>query len=245
MPTWNEAAALPALLARVAPEPEGRGPGAGERVDAGDRADEVVVAAGGSTDSTVERALAAGARGVPAARGRGRQLAAGARAATGELLLFLHADCLPAPGALAALRRAFEDPTLGAAGCRQRIDAPGWFYRLVERAADRRVRRGMVYGDSGLCVRRAIYQRAGGFAELELFEDVELCQRLRPFARPRLVPGARLVISARRWQREGRLRATLRNWSLRLAYASGVPPERLARRYRPEPGPAERDRGPR
>lgn len=196
-------------------------------------ADRVVVVDGGSRDATAELAARAGAEVRRAPRGRGTQLAEGARDAGEELLLFLHADCALEPGALAAVRGAFADPGLGYAGLTQRVDAPGRFYRLVEAAADRRVARGMVYGDSGLVVRRALYERVGGFAPLPLFEDVELSERLRRAGRWARIEGARVLISARRWRKEGALRTTLRNWMLRLAYRCGVPPRTLARLYAP------------
>jgi rSAM/selenodomain-associated transferase 2 len=235
VPTLDEERALPRLLERLL------------RADAPDRADRVVVADGGSADRTAALAREGGALLVLAPRGRGTQMRAGAEALGTDLLLFLHADCVPDPGALAALRDAFGSPGLEAAGMSQRIEAPGLFYRLVERAADLRVRRGMVYGDSGLCLRRAAYEAVGGFRELPLFEDVDLSRRLRAGARPRLVGSARIAVSARRWQREGPLRATARNWILRAAYAWGADPARLARRYAPHsPGALDGgERGPR
>ena len=221
VPTLDEERRLPRLLARLAS-------GAPD-----DRADVVVVADGGSADRTRALAEDGGCLVVDAERGRGAQLAAGARRLDTALLLFLHADCLPEPGALAALRRALSGGTLVAAGMRQRVDAQGLFYRLVERAADRRTARGVVLGDAGLCARRDAYERAGGFAPLPLFEDVELCRRLRALGRVGLVREATLRVSARRWRAEGALRCTLRNRILWLAHAAGVPPRRLARLYRP------------
>jgi GT2 family glycosyltransferase len=114
---------------------------------------------------------------------------------------------------------------------RQRIDAAGWFYRAVERAANRRVRRGWVYGDSGLAARRTAYDAVGGFAQIPIFEDVDLSRRLRAHGAIALVEDAELVISARRWQAEGPFRRTARNWWMTGAYLLGVPPDRLARHY--------------
>lgn len=222
VPTLNEEASLPRLLERLR---------AGLGDD--DRADEVVVADGGSQDATVDLAREAGARVVVGPRGRGRQLADGARTASGALLLFLHADCVPAPGALAAVRAALRDPEVAAVGMRQRIEARGALFRAIERAADLRVRMGLVYGDSALGVARASYDAAGGFRPLPLFEDVDLSRRLRARGRVRLVPAASVRVSPRRWEREGVLRATARNWMLTVAWMLGVAPERLARHYRP------------
>ena len=201
--------------------------------DGSDRAERVVVVDGGSRDRTAELATAAGAEVRTAERGRGTQLAAGARGASEDLLLFLHADCRLEPGSLDAVRAAFAEAGLGYAGLTQRVEAEGRFYRLVERAADRRVEAGMVYGDSGLVCRRELYERVGGFADLPLFEDVDLSRRLARAGRCARIAGAGVRISARRWRTEGALRTTLRNWMLRFAYRLGVPPRTLARLYAP------------
>ena len=228
VPTLNEARALPRLVESLASP----GPGKpGESRDPIPAPHELVVVDGGSDDDTVAIARAANARVVRAERGRGPQLRAGAAAASGELLLFLHADCRVQPGALAALGRAFADASVGAAGMHQRIDHDGRFYRFVERAANARVRRGVVYGDSGLCVRRALYEDVGGFRDLAVFEDLDLARRLRRRARVVLVPDAGLVVSARRWEEEGRLRRTFLNWGMTLAWRAGVPSARLVRYY--------------
>ena len=221
VPVLVEAGFLPSLFASLAELPPG------------ERADELIVAVGGSRDASVELARAHGALVVPSARGRGAQLARGAAVARSELLLFLHADARVAPGALAALRAAFADPALIATGMKQRIDAPGLFYRCVEWAADRRTGRGRVYGDSALAVRRADYEAVGGFRALPIFEDLDLSRRLRRRGAIRLVREACITISPRRWERGGALRQTLRNWCLTLAFAAGVDPVRLARYYPP------------
>lgn len=222
VPTLDEERALPLLFARLLDAP------------AEDRADEVVIADGGSSDRTRAIAEERGCALVHSAAGRGRQLAAGARRIASELLVVLHADCVPEPGSLAALRRAFADPALELAAFHQRIDAPERIFRAIERAADLRCARfGLVYGDSGLCVRRALYESVGGFRELALFEDVDLSRRLARRARVALVPGAHLRVSARRWRSEGPLRCTARNWMLTAGYLAGIAPERLARWYRP------------
>jgi rSAM/selenodomain-associated transferase 2 len=218
VPTWNEVRELPALLASLAQQ---------------SAAHEVIVSDGESRDGTAELAAQLGARVVQARRGRGPQLASGARAARGELLVFLHADARLHAGALAAVARAFEDPALVAAGLRQHIDHGALFYRWVERAADLRVRRGWVYGDSGLCVRRSAYDAVGGFRELALFEDLDLARRLRRHGRVAQIPSAELTISPRRWEREGRLRRTLKNWALTALWLAGVDADRLARFYAP------------
>lgn len=226
IPTLEEERRIGALVARLLAAPE-----------AEDRADHVVVADGGSADRTREIASSLGARVVVAPRGRGTQLRAAGAALDDDVLLFLHADCTPEPGALARVRAAFLDPSLSAGAMRQSIDARGAFYRAVERAADLRVAwLGIVYGDSALALRRDEYAGVGGYPPIALMEDVELSLRLRRRTRPRLIDGAGVRVSARRWQREGALRATLRNWMLVALFALGARPAQLARLYPPEPG---------
>ena len=223
----NERAALPRLLNRLT---SGRDPE--------DRADLVVVADGGSKDGTPELAAAGGAHVLATGRGRGVQLRAAGEALLADgvdVLLFLHADSIPRIGSLGALRAAFEG-TAKAAAMRQVLDAEGRSDRLIERAANARSRRGMVYGDSGLAVTSAVYAEVGGFAAIPLFEDVDLSKRIRRVQPIELVESATLVISARRWKDEGLLRSSARNWILRGLYECGVPPRTLLRLYKPFAG---------
>ena len=223
IPTLNEAHDLPALLSRVL----------------SDGADLVVVSDGGSEDTTMQLARDAGAIAIAAERGRGQQLQAGADVALdqgADLLWFVHADNVPQPGALQALRLAAQEsvsnPTLTQAwGCRQRVAAEGRFYRLVERKADRRVAAGLVYGDSGLCVTASAYRRVGGYRGIPIFEDLDISKRLAAEGPIALVRGAEILVNPRRWQGEGALRTTVRNWMLTRAWNLGVPPERLVRFY--------------
>jgi rSAM/selenodomain-associated transferase 2 len=224
VPTLDEQACLGALLSRLT-----------DAAEAADRADVVVVSDGGSVDTTCELAASAGARLVRGPAGRGGQLRRGAelaRAHDEDVLLFLHADCLPDRGALARLRAALAEGRLRWGGLEPRIEAPGVFYRASERAARARVRvLALVYGDCGLFVRARDYRAVGGFAELPLFEDLELSRRLRALGRPHLLAGAGLSVSPRRWRAEGALRATLRNWIIQAAFLCGADPGRLARLY--------------
>jgi len=223
IPTLDEEERLPRLLARVAPV-------AGESDP--DRADEVAVVDGGSRDGTARVAANFRCSFTSAARGRGAQLAHGARQVGGSLLLFLHADCVPGPGSLTRIREAFDAGDMQVGALHQRIEAPGRFYRWVEAAAGARVERfGVVYGDSGLCVRRSLYEAVGGFGQLPIFEDLDLSRRLRGHSRPRLISGTELCVSPRRWQQRGPLRCTARNWMLFLGYCMGLSPERLAHYY--------------
>jgi rSAM/selenodomain-associated transferase 2 len=192
---------------------------------------EVIVADGGSSDATVALAEAAGAIIVLAPRGRAKQQNAAARVAAGDTLLFLHADThLPDDG-VRQIESALADQHVGYGAFRQTIEAAGWLYRLLEHGnAWRAAQRGLPYGDQGIFVRRGLFDEVGGFPELGLMEDVFLMRRLRRLARPVLLPGP-LYVSARRWQRRGVVRQTLRNWSLLAGARLGVHPDLLARFY--------------
>lgn len=224
IPALDEAAGLPTLLAAL-------------RAGLGARC-ELVVADGGSRDGTPARAAAAGARVVQAARGRGRQLAAGARAARGSVLWFLHADARPDARALAEVAALVEAHEAGRAlqgahACRLRIDAPGAGFALIAAGANLRTRlAALPYGDQGLLVSRAHYDAAGGYPEWPLMEDVALVRALRRNGVPVRSLGGRITVSPRRWERDGRVRRTLGNWRLLLRFLAGADPETLARDYR-------------
>jgi rSAM/selenodomain-associated transferase 2 len=193
---------------------------------------EIIVADGGSGDDTVRVAREAGARTLTAPRGRGNQLAAGAAAASGDWLLFLHADCRPAPDweeAVAAFVAAPGAP--GRAGYFSfALDDASPAARRLEHVVRWRCRAfALPYGDQGLLIARALYDMVGGFAALPLMEDVDLVRRL---GRRRLAPlGAPLYASARRYRRDGYVGRPLRNLLCLVLYFLRVPPRRIARLY--------------
>lgn len=191
---------------------------------------EVILADGGSTDAIAEIAEATGAKLISAPRGRGTQLAAGAQAASGTWLLFLHADTVLGPGwGQAALAHIAGRPDR-AGWFRLAFDADHRAARLVSGWANWRSRwLGLPYGDQGLLVPRALYIKVGGYPPIPLMEDVAMARRLRG----RLCPlGAVAVTSAERYEREGWLRRGARNLGTLVRYFLGVPPDRLAARYR-------------
>jgi hypothetical protein len=115
------------------------------------------------------------------------------------------------------------------------IDGTGAWLRWIERAAALRWRlTGLAYGDQGLLVRRALYDAVGGYPESSIMEDVTLIRRIARRAPVQRLP-LPILADARRWQREGRVRGTLRNMTLLTLFLAGIAPDRLARWYRPEP----------
>ena len=198
---------------------------------------EIIVADGGSRDGTAELAARHGCRVVLAERGRGRQLRAGVGASRGDWLLLLHADTRLGPEALAEAEQAIGRPEVQYAAWPLAIEGADPRLRWIERGAALRWRvLGLAYGDQGLLLRRSLYEAAGGFPLTPIMEDVELVRRLR-----RLAPMHRfrhpVLADGRRWRREGAVRSSFRNLTLLALYLGGVPAERLARWYRPEPRP--------
>lgn len=191
---------------------------------------EVIVADGGSTDETLAAASAAD-RVISAPRGRAAQQNAGAAASRGGVLLFLHADCWLDAKAAPQIAAALADPRR-AGGCfRQRIDSAGFRYRALEWGNALRVRLwGLAYGDQAIFVRRTLFEKLGGFPVLSLMEDLFFMKRLRCEGSIALAEGP-LHVSARRWQHQGVIRQTARNWCLTALAGAGIPPDRLARFY--------------
>jgi len=191
------------------------------------QADEIIVADGGSSDSTLAIARATGAKIIASERGRGMQLAVGAAAARGDALLFVHADTRLSPGWRALAERHLASSHRPAC-FRLKLDDPAWQARLIERAVALRSRiAGLPYGDQGLLVSRAAYDAAGGFRPLILMEDVDLIRRL---ARPVILASDALT-SADRWRRDGWARRSMRNLACLSLWRLGVSPERIARLY--------------
>jgi rSAM/selenodomain-associated transferase 2 len=198
-----------------------------ECIEALGEADEIIVADGGSNDRTQAVACAGGARLIEATRGRGVQLAAGAAAARGDALLFVHADTRLSPNWSKHARRHVERSR--SPGCfRFRLDDFAWQARIIEQGVALRTRLfGLPYGDQGLLVRRDVYERSGGFRPLALMEDVDILRRL---ARPVMLE-ANALTSAKRWHRDGWARRSVLNFSCLLLWQAGVSPDRLAALY--------------
>jgi len=199
-------------------------------LDAVADADEIIVVDGGSRDRSVAIANREGVLCLLAPANRGGQLHAGAMAAAGDWLLFLHADTILAPGWRAAVA-AHVDTSPSAAACFVfRLDDAAWQARLIEAAVALRVRMfGLPYGDQGLLISRALYREVGGFRTLALMEDVDLVRRIG--RRLRVLPITALT-SAERWRRDGWFRRSARNLICLFAYRMGSSPERIARFYR-------------
>jgi len=194
---------------------------------------QLIVVDGGSDDGTAEIAESAGATVLRCAPGRAVQLNTGASQASGDILLFLHADTRLPDGFDACIRYALSDSDVAAGAFLLGVDGASALVRgLVEPAANwRSRRRGMPYGDQAIFLKARVFHEAGGFPEMPIMEDFELMKRLRRRGRIEILP-LRVATSGRRWRRLGVLRTTLINRAIITAYALGVAPSRLATWYR-------------
>ncbi len=194
---------------------------------------EVLVADGGSTDGT-----AGHARSHPRADlvldvpgGRARQLNAAAAQATGDLLVFLHADSRLPSRAIATLLAAAGDRGLAGGNFTLRFDGGDAFSAALGSVYAFQRRHGFYYGDSTIWLRREIFEALGGYRDLEIMDDYDLVRRLEARGRTAALPGP-ATTSARRWQAMGVTRTLLSWWLIRWLYVAGVPAARLHRWYR-------------
>lgn len=215
IPTLNEERQLPVLLSLL----QGR------------QDLEIIVADGGSTDRTLGIASEYKVKSVSSSGGRGPQQNAGARIATGDILMFLHSDTILPEHFRESVETLLNLHGTAAGVFPLKINAAGRTYRLIERAANLRSRLlGLSYGDQVLFMRRNIFIRAGGFPDQPLLEDLGLVSHLKRFGRIRIAPQP-VLTSARRWERLGPWQTTLFNQCILAGYLLGMDPRTLARLY--------------
>jgi rSAM/selenodomain-associated transferase 2 len=208
--------------------------------------DEIVVANGGSTDGTAEWLRAQpDIILVTSERGKGPQLNSGAARATGDALLFLHADCLLTQTAVDALHSALADAqVLGGAFLLRFAELRPRSLRLVAAGINLRAwLRSSATGDQGIFVRKAVFDSIGGAPDWPLFEDVELVRRIKR-AGKFVVLKTLVTVSGRRYIQHGVFRTALLIYFLRLAYWLGVPPQRLKMWFRDARGENQRTQPP-
>ena len=170
---------------------------------------------------------------LSSAAGRARQMNAGAAIATGEILIFLHADTRLPEGALALIDRALGQPDIMGGAFDLGIRSTRLPLKIIAAVASRRSRLTRIpYGDQAIFIRRAYFGQIGGYPDIPLMEDVALMRQIKKAGGRIYIIPERVSTSPRRWEKGGILRATLRNWILLGAYYMGVAPETLARYYR-------------
>jgi rSAM/selenodomain-associated transferase 2 len=192
---------------------------------------ELIVVDGGSVDRTRSVATDAGCVVIEAPAGRAVQMNAGAAAATGEVILFLHADTRLPPHALRDVARSCADARIVGGRFDVVLDGPEAVFRIIETLMNLRSRLTRIAtGDQAIFVRRRVFEALGGFAPMPLMEDIHLSFSLKRLGRVACLR-SRVRTSVRRWRRHGVWRTMALMWWLRALYAVGVSPDRLARRY--------------
>lgn len=200
---------------------------------AGSEPVEIIVSDGGPGHQTIAAINDPDVVTVESPPGRARQMNAGAALAQGTILLFLHADTRLPVNAFADIRREIEDG--GSAGAFDlAIDSPRFAYRIIAFFANLRTRvERTPYGDQAQFIKTSDFQHLGGFTDIPIMEDVEFFKRIRMEGLPIAILRGKVKTSPRRWENEGILRRTLTNWWLRIRFALGASPAKLAEYYRP------------
>jgi rSAM/selenodomain-associated transferase 2 len=192
---------------------------------------EVIVVDGGSHDATVELATPLADRVTRARRSRATQMNAGAQAATGERLLFLHSDCVLPDDADREILAVMRNPATGWGRFDVEIIGRHPMFRVISRLMNRRSRlTGIATGDQAIFVRRTWFEAIGGYPAIALMEDIALSRKLCGLGRPVCLQAV-VQTSGRRWERHGIFRTIFRMWWLRLRYFLGGNPDALAENY--------------
>jgi len=199
-----------------------------------DQGHEVIVVDGGSNDETAELAEFRRAKVIQSNPGKAVQMNAGAAAAAGDVLVFLHADTLLPENFSHQIVSALNQSGVAAGAFRLAIDSSGAGIRIIERMTNLRSRfLRLPYGDQALFMKKSLFEKMGGFAEVPIMEDFILVRRLKRKGKIVILPEA-VATSPRRWLHFGIVKTWLINQAIIIAYYLGIPPERLTRWYRRE-----------
>ena len=193
---------------------------------------EIIVSDGAQGGTTISCIADGRVIKVISEKGRGKQMNVGVAASTGDILLFLHADTLLPLGAFEKITAAMKSVRYAGGAFNLGIDSDRIFFRLIELAVAFRTRLTRIpYGDQAIFVRKEIFQGLGGFRDFPVMEDVELMRAIKGSGQRILIISPKVRTSPRRWEKEGIVYCTLRNWMLIALYLAGMSPDKLAKFY--------------
>ena len=196
------------------------------------RGHEIILSDGGSTDTTREKAFQLCDKIISAKKGRANQMNTGAAQASGDILLFLHADTVGPQNIDEIIISALNNTNKCWGRFNIKLSGKHWLFRIIETLMNlRSCITAIATGDQGIFVSRQVFNRLSGFDNIPLMEDIELSQRLKKMCRPCCVTTAHLLTSSRRWEKNGIFKTVILMWSLRLKYFFGTSPAQLARQY--------------
>jgi rSAM/selenodomain-associated transferase 2 len=194
---------------------------------------EIIVVDGDPLGKTINAIQDTGVITAIAEKGRACQMNRGAALAAGEILLFLHADTFVPAHFLERVATIMRNMRFVAGAFDLGIDSERRIFRITEKYVFLRTRVTRVpFGDQAIFVRKEYFNKIGGYRDIPLMEDIELMTRIKRRGDRIVVIPAKVLTSARRWEREGILFSTFRNWALQLLYVFGVPPEQLVKWYK-------------
>jgi rSAM/selenodomain-associated transferase 2 len=194
---------------------------------------EIIAVDGDPTGSTIHAIKDTGVIGVLAAQGRACQMNRGSVLASGEILVFLHADTLLPSDALTHIREAMRKERCVAGAFDLGLNTNRRIFRITEKYVYFRTRVTRIpFGDQAIFVRRDYFEKIGRYKEIPLMEDIEFMMRIKKQGDRICIIPLRVLTSVRRWEQEGILYCTIRNWTLQILYALGIPPEQLVKWYK-------------
>lgn len=219
LPVWNEASIINHTIATILSQRCSKNM-------------EIIVVDGSAEGETIQAVQEKEVKKIVSEKGRSRQMNAGATIACGEVLFFLHADTLLPGEALCAIASIMQRREFVGGAFDLGIDSDRTVFRLIETAASLRSRITRVpYGDQGIFMRKDYFHAIGGFREMPLMEDVDLMRRIKKAGDKICIIPLKVKTSPRRWEKEGILSCTLRNWTIITLYYLGFPPEKLVKYY--------------
>lgn len=219
LPVLNEAGRINEVIAHL-------------RARVHDNRAEIIVADGDPQGSTIKAIRDEGVVKIISDKGRARQMNCGASIASGDIIVFLHADTLLPENALAMITLEMSDDRFVAGAFDLGIDTDRRIFRVTEKYVYLRTRVTRVpFGDQAIFIRKEYFEKIGGYQDIPLMEDVEIMGRIRKRRDRVCIIPAKVLTSPRRWEKEGILFCTIRNWTMQLLYLLGVPAQQLQKFY--------------